>query len=151
MQHVGQLLVAFALRRFDRFRTLALLWGVGAVGAWVAAALSPGFAGLLALVFLLGLALPGANGALQAIGALAFPPRARATGMGWTRAMGRVGTLASGLAGGLVVGVGWTLGTIFFALGGPQPRGLRRGETKGGRSSRSPGRSSASWGRTGSG
>ncbi|GAA0895940.1 MFS transporter [Pseudonocardia zijingensis] len=116
---VGQLLVAFALRRFDRFRVLALLWAGGTVGLWVIAALSPGFPGLVVLLFVLGLALPGANGALQAIGALAYPPHARATGMGWTSAVGRLGTLASGLLGGLVVGAGWTLGAIFLALGVP--------------------------------
>jgi AAHS family 4-hydroxybenzoate transporter-like MFS transporter len=116
---VGQLLVAFVLRRFDRFRVLALLWGGGAVLTSVVAALSPGMVGLGALVFVLGLVLPGANGVLQAIVALAYPPRVRATGMGWTSGVGRLGTLASGVLGGLMLAAGWGLPTIFLTLGVP--------------------------------
>ncbi|MGW0817225.1 MFS transporter [Streptomyces viridiviolaceus] len=112
----GQLLVAFALRRFDRFRVLAALWTLGIVALVLVAVLDVGFAALLVLVFTLGLTLPAANAALQAIGTLAYPPSARSTGVGWTSGVGRLGTLTSGMLGGAVIAAGWSIAQIFLAL-----------------------------------
>ncbi|UZG55084.1 MFS transporter [Rhodococcus opacus] len=121
---VGQLLVSFILRRFDRFRILALLWALGALAVWIVAAFSFGFSGFIVAVFALGLTLPSANAALQAISALAYPAAARATGMGWTSGVGRLGTLTSGLLGGLMIGAGWSISRIFLVLGIPIALGV---------------------------
>jgi AAHS family 4-hydroxybenzoate transporter-like MFS transporter len=112
----GQLLASFGLRRHDRFHFLALASGLSALAVCVTAAVGTGLAGMFVLIFVLGACLGGSMGALQAVGALAYPPTLRATGMGWMSGVGRIGTLVSGLLGGVMIGAGWSISHILFLL-----------------------------------
>lgn len=116
---VGQLVVSFALHRIDRFRLLGALFAVGAAAGWAIALLGTGFGTLAVCVVVLGLTLSGSGGAMYAVGALAYPPPARATGMGLGSSVGRLGGLSSGVAGGLMIGAGWGPAAIFGVLGLP--------------------------------
>ena len=116
---VGQLVVSYALQRIDRFRLLAALFAVAAAAGWGIALLGPVFGPLVVLVAVLGFTLSGSGGAMYAVGALAYPPRARATGMGLGSSVGRLGGLTSGILGGVMIGAGWSAGAIFGALGLP--------------------------------
>jgi AAHS family 4-hydroxybenzoate transporter-like MFS transporter len=120
----GQLSVSFALKRWERFRVLAGLWVLSALGLGAAAAWAVEFGALLVASFALGLCLPAAISVLQAIAAVAYPPAARATGMSWANSMGKVGPLASGVLGGLMVDAGWTLATVLLVLAVPVGVGL---------------------------
>ncbi|WP_329374933.1 MFS transporter [Streptomyces sp. NBC_01483] len=120
----GQLAVSFALKRFDRFRVLAGLWVMSALGLGAAAAWAVQFTALLAAAFVLGLCLPAASSVLQAIAAVAYPPSARATGMSWANSVGKMGPLASGLLGGMMVDAGWSLATVLLVLAMPVGIGL---------------------------
>ncbi|MEU3664713.1 MFS transporter [Streptomyces sp. NPDC032940] len=113
---IGQLAVSFVLKRFDRFGVLSALWMLSVLGFVAAALWAAQFAALLAVVFVLGLCLPAANSALQAIAAVAYPPSARATGVSWANSVGKLGPVASGLLGGLMVDAGWTLGAVVLVL-----------------------------------
>ncbi|MEU9059200.1 MFS transporter [Streptomyces sp. NPDC048430] len=115
----GQLLASFGVKRFDRFRVLALASALSAVAVWVMSVGGYSFPGLLAVVFALGLVLGGSTSSLQAVGALAYPSAARATGLGWMSGVGRLGTLTSGLLGGIMIGAGWGISRIFLVLGVP--------------------------------
>ncbi|MEU2944374.1 MFS transporter, partial [Nocardiopsis alba] len=108
--------VSFVLKRFDRFGVLSALWMLSVLGFVAAALWAAQFAALLAVVFVLGLCLPAANSALQAIAAVAYPPSARATGVSWANSVGKLGPVASGLLGGLMVDAGWTLGAVVLVL-----------------------------------
>lgn len=121
---VGQILVSFALRRVDRFVVLAVVWAFGLVGILVVAAFTFGFLGLSLSVFGLGLCLSSATATLNATGALAYPPEVRATGMGWASGAGRLGTLATGLIGGLMLAAGWRINEIFLVMGAPVAIGI---------------------------
>jgi AAHS family 4-hydroxybenzoate transporter-like MFS transporter len=121
---VGQVLVSFALSRFDRFLVVASLWALGLVGVCVVGAFTFGFAGLLLVAVGLGLSLSSVTAALNALGVLAYPPSARATGLGWASGAGRLGTVASGLLGGLMLAAGWTIDMIFLAMGAPVALGI---------------------------
>ncbi|EST33054.1 MFS transporter [Streptomyces roseochromogenus] len=112
----GQLLASFGLRRYDRFRFLALASALSGLAVCVTAAAGTGYAGLSALVSALGVCLGGSMGSLQAVGALAYPSTLRATGMGWMSGIGRIGTLTSGLLGGVMIGAGWGIPRILFVL-----------------------------------
>jgi AAHS family 4-hydroxybenzoate transporter-like MFS transporter len=120
----GQVLVSFALKRFDRFMVVASGWALGLVAIAVLAAFTFEFVGLLLVVVGLGLSLSGVTAALNALGALAYPPDARATGIGWASGAGRLGTVASGLLGGLMLAAGWSINTIFLAMGAPVALGI---------------------------
>ncbi|MFI8537436.1 MFS transporter [Streptomyces aquilus] len=113
---VGQLSVSFILKRYDRFRVLWTLWAATAIGFAAASLVATHFAALIALMFVLGLCLPAANSALQAIAAVAYPASARATGVSWANTAGKLGPVASGLLGGLMVDAGWSLGTVLLTL-----------------------------------
>ncbi|WP_267715048.1 MFS transporter [Streptomyces sp. CoH17] len=112
----GQLLASFGLGRHDRFRFLALLSGLSALAVCVTAAVGTGHAGTFVLIAVLGTCLGGSMGALQAVGALAYPPALRATGMGWMSGVGRIGTLASGLLGGALIGAGWGISHLLLLM-----------------------------------
>lgn len=115
----GQLSVSFALKRLDRFRVLTALWALGTLALTAAALWAQQFTALLAAAFALGLCLPAANAALQAIAALAYPPATRATGMSWAASMGKLGPVLCGVLGGLMVKAGWSLSTVLFTLTAP--------------------------------
>lgn len=121
---VGQVSVSYALRRFDPYRLLALLWLLGLAGVWAVAAFTFEFAGFLILIFGLGLFIPGGNAVLHSLSAMSYPPGARATGMGWASAAGRVGTLATGLLGGLMLAAGRSISEIFLVMGIPVALGV---------------------------
>ncbi|MFE3761173.1 MFS transporter [Streptomyces sp. NPDC059104] len=112
----GQLLASFGLRRYDRFRFLAVASALSGLAVCSTAVAGTGYAGLSALVSALGVFLGGSMGSLQAVGALAYPAALRATGMGWMSGIGRIGTLVSGLLGGIMIGAGWGIPRILFVL-----------------------------------
>lgn len=113
---IGQLSVSFVLKRFDRFRVLALLWVMTAVGLAAAAMAAGRFVALLLTAFLLGLCLPAATAVLQAIAAVAYPPAVRATAVSWANSAGKAGPLAGGVAGGLMVDADWSLARVLLVL-----------------------------------
>ncbi|MGW2086518.1 MFS transporter [Streptomyces sp. NPDC001880] len=112
----GQLLASFFLRRYDRFRFLALASALSGLAVCVTAAVGTGYAGLSTVISALGVCLGGSMGSLQAVGTMAYPATLRATGMGWMSGVGRLGTLTSGLLGGIMIGAGWGIPRILFAL-----------------------------------
>ncbi|MEU4080022.1 MFS transporter [Streptomyces venezuelae] len=112
----GQLLASLGLRRYDRFRALALASSLSALVVGVTAAARTGHTGMFVLVAALGVCLGASLGALQAVGALAYPATLRATGMGWMSGWGRLGTLASGVLGGVLIGAGWGISQLFLLL-----------------------------------
>ncbi|MFF3247126.1 MFS transporter [Streptomyces sp. NPDC002870] len=116
---IGQLSVSFVLKRFDRFRVLAALWVMTAVGLTAAALAAGQFTALLVTAFLLGLCLPAATSVLQATTAVAYPPAVRATAVSWANSVGKVGPLAGGLLGGIMVDAGWSLATVLLVLALP--------------------------------
>ncbi|GLV96828.1 hypothetical protein [Streptomyces lavendulae] len=112
----GQFLASFCLGRCDRFRFLAPASVLSGLAFRAAAVVGTGYAGLSAPVCLLGVCLGGSMGSLQAVGALAYPATLRATGIGRMSGIGRIGTLVSGLFGGIMIGAGWEIPRILFVL-----------------------------------
>ncbi|MFE7837327.1 MFS transporter [Streptomyces sp. NPDC057474] len=115
----GQVLASFVLKRLDRFQALTLALALSVLAVYVMGAAVPGYAALLVEVFAFGLCLGNSAATLTAVGALAYPTSARATGLGWMSGVGRLGTLASGLLGGIMIGAGWSISQIFFVMGVP--------------------------------
>jgi len=113
---IGQLSVSFVLKRFDRFRVLALLWVMTVAGLGAAALAAGRFAALLVTAFLLGLCLPAATAVLQAVTAVAYPPAVRATAVSWANSAGKAGPLAGAVSGGIMVDAGWSLSAVMLVL-----------------------------------
>ena len=120
----GQVLMSFALKKFDRFRAMALALGWALAGMSIVASFSLSFVQLLVLMFAIGLALPAATAATFSLALLAYPMQARATGLGAAGFAGRLGALGSGLLGGSLIAGGWGLSSIFLMLCTPVAAGV---------------------------
>jgi len=85
---------------------MGLAW-VGALSGWLAT-----------LVFAAGFCF-GAQSGLNAFAPGCYPTAARATGVSWMLGMGRFGSIAGSLAGGALLGLGWSFGAVFGILAIP--------------------------------
>jgi len=63
----------------------------------------------------LGMAVQGAQGALNALAAAYYPTSVRSTGIGWALGMGRTGAIIGPLLGALMLSRHWSLREIFMA------------------------------------
>ena len=80
------------------------------------ALLSVSFPVMLAMTFSTGLTIIGAQGGLNALAARFYPVSVRSTGVGWALGIGRIGSIAGPLIGGLFLSVGWkTRDMLLFA------------------------------------
>lgn len=116
---VGQVTASFALKRLDRFKTVMSQWLIGAVATFSVAVIQFGVGAYMVLFFVIGFALTGATATLNAIGVMAYSPLARARGTGAANAAGRIGTIASGLAVGVVLNAGWKMNEVITSVGFP--------------------------------
>jgi AAHS family 4-hydroxybenzoate transporter-like MFS transporter len=116
---VGAIVVGLAMDRWNPNRIMALtyfLGGVALIGLGSGGLLSSWIALLVAMV---GFCLSGAQTGLNAFAPGCYPTIARATGVSWMLAVGRLGSILGSSIGGVLLSLGWGFGTIFSALAVP--------------------------------
>ena len=100
-----------------------LLAGIFMAGFFLSTALfgvTPGSsAALLSVTVMTGFCLFTSATALYVVVPAAFPPTVRATGVGFSIGMGRVGAIAAPVIAGLLIGNGWSRATYCVALAIP--------------------------------
>jgi AAHS family 4-hydroxybenzoate transporter-like MFS transporter len=74
---------------------------------------------MLGIIFVLGIAVQGAQAGLNALAAMFYPTEVRATGIGWALGVGRVGSIVGPSLGGLLLSLRWTPDRIFMAAVAP--------------------------------
>lgn len=94
-------------------RLIALFLLVGGAAMVAFGLLSSGMAMILALAFVIGLFMDGGFAGLYAVAARLYPAEVRTTGIGWAIGLGRLGGIAGPYLGGLAVGAGFGLVTLF--------------------------------------
>lgn len=115
---VGSFAFAFAGDRFGARRT-ALLASLLAAGAIAATAAGP--ATMIALLGLIAIMGAGAHSALNLINAAVaefYPTAIRATALGWSNGVGRMGAIASPWLGGVILSSGADPTTLFWTFAG---------------------------------
>ena len=99
-------------------RVLSVTLGAGASCILAIGLFDPpiGLAG--ALIFGAGIGV-GAQGGINALSGLIYPPNIRATGAGWALGLGRIGGVAGPLLGGALIAHGFSARQIFLAAAVP--------------------------------
>jgi AAHS family 4-hydroxybenzoate transporter-like MFS transporter len=107
------------VHRFGAYRVLVPAFIVGGLClAWFGQATSS-VATLAAASFFAGFFVGGTGTGLIAVAAGMYPTSIRSTGIGWAMGMGRVGQFVGPSLTGVLVGLGWTVGGIFYAAAIP--------------------------------
>jgi AAHS family 4-hydroxybenzoate transporter-like MFS transporter len=107
------------VHRAGAFRVLVPGFILGGLSlAWFGQATSS-VATLSVASFLAGFFVGGTGTGLIAVAAGMYPTAIRSTGIGWAMGLGRVGQVFGPLAAGLLVGLGYKVGGIFYAAAVP--------------------------------
>jgi AAHS family 4-hydroxybenzoate transporter-like MFS transporter len=99
--------------RYDVRRLCALLLGATSVVFLIFGGLSMPLAGVLITAFVMGVTLQGGFNMLYPLATQVYPDAIRATGIGWTFGIGRIGAFTGPLIGGWALGQHWPLVAIF--------------------------------------
>lgn len=112
---IGSVVQGHAMNRFGTYQVL-----LGEFLCYMALVLSLSLLPVvlerfLLVMFILGISVQGAQAGLNAVAAEIYPQSIRSTGIGWALGIGRIGSIAGPLFGGLMLGLGWSLQQIFMA------------------------------------
>jgi AAHS family 4-hydroxybenzoate transporter-like MFS transporter len=70
---------------------------------------------MMAVTFILGISVQGAQAGLNVLSAMYYPTVIRSTGVGWALGIGRIGSIVGPLIGGFMLSMQWTPQQIFTA------------------------------------
>ena len=117
---IGTVSAGFLLDRFRRTQVMLILPLVAVLAVALVGSVPFGGAASKAVFFAWGFSQNGAQSALNVICALAYPTAIRSTGVGWSFAMGRVGSIVGPLLGGGALAFAFSLQQIYFAAAAAQ-------------------------------
>jgi AAHS family 4-hydroxybenzoate transporter-like MFS transporter len=100
---------------YGSYATLLAQFAISALLIGSLAFLARSFALMMAVTFVLGVVIQGAQAGLNALAASFYPTTVRSTGVGWALGVGRVGSIVGPAIGGMLLSMGWTPQRIFLA------------------------------------
>lgn len=109
---VSPFITGALIGRFEIERVLIVLLTFGAACALAIGLINPPFAPLVLLLGGVGLGA-GSQSGINALSGAVYPPAVRSTGAGWALGIGRIGTIAGPLLGGILIQVGLSPRAIF--------------------------------------
>lgn len=110
---VGAALLTTIIDKVGAFRAVAITLIPGTLLVLAMGSASSVPLPLMALVFLTGACVLGAQLSIPALAARLFPMHVRGTGIGWTMGMGRIGSIIGPTVGGVLVGTTADWGALF--------------------------------------
>jgi MFS transporter, AAHS family, 4-hydroxybenzoate transporter len=111
----GCLLEGWLIRRFGAYAVLLGEFGGATLFVVALSKIPSSFPLMLAVTFVSGLMVIGAQGGLNAMAANFYPTAVRSTGVGWALGVGRVGSIVGPLVGGVFLKWGWSPGQILLS------------------------------------
>lgn len=116
---IGAIVLGVLMDRFRPSRVLAVSFALVGVFVVLIGQVPARHAILPLLIFLAGATVSGGQVGLMAYAAGWYPARVRATGVSWTNACGRIGSIVGSLAGGALLGLGLGYSAILMLLAIP--------------------------------
>jgi MFS transporter, AAHS family, 4-hydroxybenzoate transporter len=113
---LGSVANGWLMDRWNRYFLVSMCFGLAAASLWMISGVGASFLTLQLLSFAWGWFLPGTNTGMNALTAQFYPTVARATGISWMHAFGRIGAISSAFAGGAMLSAGLGLSRILPAL-----------------------------------
>jgi AAHS family 4-hydroxybenzoate transporter-like MFS transporter len=110
---VASLILGIFIDRFGAFRTVSLIYLLGAVFvALLGHTHSIGF--IMGAAFFAGAGIVGGQTGTNVLAATLYPTYIRSTGVGWGLGIGRIGSILGPIFGGLMLSLHFPLATIFL-------------------------------------
>ena len=116
---IGGLVLAVSIDRFGPYKALALTFAGCAVFVFAIGAAIGSLILLFIIVFAAGATVMGVQFGVNALTAGYYPTMARATGLGWSLAVGRIGAIIGPVVLGGALARDWSLPSIFAAIAAP--------------------------------
>jgi AAHS family 4-hydroxybenzoate transporter-like MFS transporter len=102
------------IKRRGAYLVLLVEFGVATLSITALSKIPSSYALMLAVTFISGFLIIGAQSGLNALAANFYPTAVRSTGIGWALGVGRVGSIVGPLLGGWLLKLGWTPGQILL-------------------------------------
>jgi MFS transporter, AAHS family, 4-hydroxybenzoate transporter len=115
----GTVLLALVVARRPVFPTLGIGFLFGAVSLCLLSRAGNSVPYLTGMAFLAGFLVIGTQTAANAASAVLYPTAIRSTGVGWALGIGRIGSILGPAIGGALVGLHWSVSTLFLAAAAP--------------------------------
>ena len=115
---IGMISIGFFIDRFGFKRVMTGTFLLAGLGAVLIGLLAPG-PGMYLAVAMMGMCQHGGQASIPALAAALYPPRSRATGIGWTYGAARVASIGAPFFGTFVLTGGFGPVGIFAMLGIP--------------------------------
>ena len=111
---VGGIIMGLLMDRIGQFRVLGIAYALSALFVGSIGFLGSSLSYILPAVVLAGFCSLGAQVCGNALAASLYPTMMRSSGVGWAYGVGRLGSIVGPVVGGMLLSLGWTLGSLFL-------------------------------------
>jgi AAHS family 4-hydroxybenzoate transporter-like MFS transporter len=116
---VGTLLLGRVFDKMSPFRALAVIYLLAAVFIVAVGRAGTSVPILMATIFGAGFCVVGGQIGANALAARSYPTAIRATGVGWSLGIGRVGSIIGPIVGGVLLSLQWDMRELFLVAAIP--------------------------------